>query len=480
MVERHALPSSVGTRLVTVASGRRLRAENGGKRPHFGSESGSRMCELARAQRGSRFQERPAVAMVPDPFQIFPVTGGRRYSEVQIDMNSTAFKPIHPPVRTLMGPGPSDIHPSVLAAMAAPTVGHLDPYFLQIMDEVQTMLRQVFQTDNQMTMAISGTGSAGMEACVVNLIEPGDKMIACQNGVFGGRMADVAGRAGADVTKLERPFGEVFSTEDIAKAVDQHKPKVVGIVHAETSTGALQPLEEISKVVHDAGALLLVDCVTSLAGLPVEIDKLNIDAAYSGSQKCLSCPPGLAPVTFSPKALGVMDARKTKVASWYLDISMLRNYWGGDRAYHHTAPINMNYGLHQALRLVLEEGLDARFARHRLHHEALKAGLEAMGIGYSVANAEHSLPMLNSVLIPDGVDDAGVRKQLLNEFGIEIGGGLGPMKGKTWRIGLMGDAAQKPNVLLFLAALEQCLATQGKAAGAGAGVAAANDRYLKA
>lgn len=383
-----------------------------------------------------------------------------------------------------MGPGPSDIHHSVLAAMAAPTVGHLDPYFLQIMDEVQSMLRQVFQTENPMTMAISGTGSAGMECCVVNLIEPGDKMIACQNGVFGGRMADVAGRAGAEVTKLERPFGEVFTVDEIAAAVDQHKPKVVGIVHAETSTGALQPLGEIAKVVHDAGALLLVDCVTSLAGLPVEIDKVGIDAAYSGTQKCLSCPPGLAPVTFGPRALEVMDARKAKASSWYLDVDMLRNYWGANRAYHHTAPINMNFGLHQSLRLVLEEGLDARFARHRLHHEALKAGLEAMGIGYSVANMANSLPMLNSVLIPDGVDDVAIRKQLLNEFGIEIGGGLGPMKGRTWRIGLMGEAAKKTNVLLFLAALEQCLGRQGKASsdGAssdGAGIAAANQLYLQ-
>ncbi|MEO2019350.1 MAG: alanine--glyoxylate aminotransferase family protein [Fuerstiella sp.] len=394
-------------------------------------------------------------------------------------MTVTCPNPIQPPVRTLMGPGPSDVAPSVLAALAAPTVGHLDPYFLQIMDEVQTMLRQVFQTENQMTMAISGTGSAGMETCVVNLIEPGDKAIICQNGVFGGRMADVAERVGAQVTKLERPFGEVFSVDEISAAVDQHKPKVVGIVHAETSTGALQPLEEISKVVHDAGALLLVDCVTSLGGLPVEIDRLNIDAAYSGTQKCLSCPPGLSPVTFSPQALEAMDARTQKVSSWYLDVGMLRNYWGADRAYHHTAPINMNYGLHQALRLVLEEGLEARFARHRLHHEALRTGLQAMGIDYSVANSDHSLPMLNSVLIPDGVDDAAVRKQLLNDFGIEIGGGLGPMKGKTWRIGLMGEAARKSNVILFLGALEQCLAAQGQNAKPGAGVAAANQRYLK-
>jgi alanine-glyoxylate transaminase/serine-glyoxylate transaminase/serine-pyruvate transaminase len=376
-----------------------------------------------------------------------------------------------------MGPGPSDIHPSVLAAMAAPTVGHLDPYFLKIMDEVQSMLRQVFQTTNHMTMAISGTGSAGMETCVVNLIEPGDRMVVGVNGVFGGRMAEVAERVGAEVTKIERPFGEVFSPEEVAAAIKKAQPKVVGIVHAETSTGAMQPLEEIAKIVHDAGALLLVDCVTSLAGIPVEIDRLQIDAAYSGSQKCLGCPPGLSPVTFGPKALEAMDNRKKKVSSWYLDIGLLRNYWGNNRAYHHTAPINMNYALHQALRLVLAEGLEARYARHHLHHSALKAGLNAMGIQYSVA-ADVSLPMLNSVLIPDGVDDAAVRSQLLNEFGIEIGGGLGPMKGKTWRIGLMGEAAKKSNVLVFLAALEQCLNKQGVKPSPGAGVAAANGVYL--
>ena len=375
-----------------------------------------------------------------------------------------------------MGPGPSDIHPSVLTALAAPTVGHLDPCFLQTMDEVQHMLRQVFQTQNKMTMAISGTGSAGMETCVVNLIEPGDHFIACINGVFGGRMADVAGRCGAEVTRMERGFGEVFTPEQIEAAVKKHKPKVVGIVHAETSTGALQSLDDIAGIVHDADALLLVDCVTSLGGLPVEIDRLSIDAAYSGSQKCLSCPPGLGPVTFGPRALEAMDTRKTKVSSWYLDISMLRNYWGADRAYHHTAPINMNYGLHQALRRVLDEGLETRFARHQLHHCALKAGLAAMGIEYSVPEGQQ-LPMLNSVLIPDGVNDGEVRSQLLNEFGIEIGGGLGPVKGKTWRIGLMGETAKKSNVILFLGALEQCLNQQGVKLTAGAGVAASGNVY---
>ncbi|MEO2034086.1 MAG: alanine--glyoxylate aminotransferase family protein [Planctomycetaceae bacterium] len=383
---------------------------------------------------------------------------------------------IDPPVRILMGPGPSDIHPSVLAAMAAPTVGHLDPFFLRTMDEVQQMLRQVFQTQNEMTMAISGTGSAGMETCVVNLIEPGDRFIACVNGVFGGRMADVADRCGAKVTKVERGFGEVFSPEEIEKCVREQQPKVVGIVHAETSTGALQPLDDIARIVHDAGALLLVDCVTSLAGVPVEIDRLGIDAAYSGTQKCLGCPPGLAPVTFGPRALEAMDARSTKVSSWYLDIGMLRNYWGADRAYHHTAPINMNYGLHQALRRVLDEGLESRFARHQLHHRALKAGLAAMGIDYSVPEGQQ-LPMLNSVLIPAGVNDGEVRSQLLNEFGIEIGGGLGPVKGKTWRIGLMGETARKSNVILFLAALEQCLNRQGVSPPEGAGIAAAGHVY---
>lgn len=391
-------------------------------------------------------------------------------------MTQIPISSVTPPPRILMGPGPSDIHPRVLAALAAPTVGHLDPYFLKVMDETQTMLRQVFRTENRLTMAISGTGSAGMETCIVNLIEPGDRMLVCINGVFGGRMADVARRAGAEVVTLERQFGEVFTADEIADAVKQHSPKVVGIVHAETSTGACQPLEEIAKLVHDAGALILVDTVTSLGGVSVEVDAWGLDAVYSGTQKCLSCPPGLAPVTFSQRALDVIDRRKTKVQSWYLDVTMIRNYWGSDRAYHHTAPINMNYALHEALRLVLEEGLEPRFVRHRRNHLALKAGLKALGLEYSVADA-HQLPMLNSVWIPAGVDDGAVRKQLLNQFGIEIGGGLGPWKGKTWRIGLMGVASREPNVLLFLAALERCLTDQGIKVEPGAGVAAANATY---
>lgn len=378
-----------------------------------------------------------------------------------------------PPRRILMGPGPSDISPRVLAALAAPTVGHLDPFFLEVMNETQSMLRQLFRTENQLTLAVSGTGSAGMEACVVNLIEPADRMLVCVNGVFGSRMADVAGRAQAVVSTIERPYGEVFSPDEIAAAVKQLKPKVVGIVHAETSTGARQPIEEISKIVHDAGALLLVDCVTSLGGIPVEIDGWKIDAAYSGTQKCLSCPPGLAPVTFSPRALEVIQNRQTKIQSWYLDMKMVANYWSDkSRAYHHTAPINMNYALHEALRIVLADGLETRWSRHRRNHQLLVAGLEAMGVEYAVA-ADYRLPMLNAVKIPSGVDDKAVRAQLLNEFGIEIGGGLGPMAGKTWRIGLMGETSTERNVLLFLAALEACLVKQGATVRPGSGVAAA-------
>jgi alanine-glyoxylate transaminase/serine-glyoxylate transaminase/serine-pyruvate transaminase len=391
-------------------------------------------------------------------------------------MAEATFPALNPPRRILMGPGPSDTHPRVLAALGAPTVGHLDPYFLQVMSQTQVMLRRVFQTANELTLAVSGTGSAGMETCVVNLIEPGDKMLVCVNGVFGGRMAEVATRAGAAVTTIERPFGEVFAADPVAEAVRKLGPKVVGIVHAETSTGALQPLEEISKVVHDAGALLLVDTVTSLGGVPVEVDRWQLDAVYSGTQKCLSCPPGLAPVTFSPRAVEAIDRRKTKVASWYLDMTLVRNYWGQDRAYHHTAPINMNYALHEALAVVLEEGLEPRFRRHDLNHQAFRAGIMAMGLSYAVAES-HQLPMLNAVTIPAGVDDALVRQQLLNEFGIEIGGGLGPMKGKTWRIGLMGETSHERNVLLLLAALERCLGDQGCPSPAGAGVAAANAFY---
>jgi len=384
-----------------------------------------------------------------------------------------------PPVRVLLGPGPSDIHPRVLRAMAASTVGHLDPYYLELMNHMQRMLRELFRTANPMTMAISATGSAGMESTVVNLIEPNDAMVVCAGGVFGGRMVDVAERAGARVTRIDRPWGEVFEPADLKSALAKARPKVVGIVMAETSTGAWQPLEEISRLVHDAGALLLVDAVTALGGVPVEVDRWQIDAIYSGSQKCLSCPPGLAPVSFSPRAMEAIAQRKTKVQSWYLDVSMLAKYWGQERVYHHTAPINMTYGLYEALRLVHEEGLVACFARHALNHRALKAGLAAMGIRYA-AQEGHQLPMLNAVWIPEGVDDAAVRTGLLNRFGIEIGGGLGDFKGRVWRIGLMGHGSRMGNVLLVLSALEQLLAEQGFGFEHGASVAAANAVYSAA
>jgi alanine-glyoxylate transaminase/serine-glyoxylate transaminase/serine-pyruvate transaminase len=387
-----------------------------------------------------------------------------------------ALPTLNPPIRTLLGPGPSDIHPRVLAAMARPTVGHLDPYYLQLMDKLQGGLREIFRTKNRMTFAVSGTGSAGMEATVVNLIEPGDSMVVCVNGVFGMRMCDVAERAGAKVTKIERPWGEVFTADEIKNAVAAAKPKVVGIVMAETSTGARQPIEEISKVVHDGGVMLLVDTVTALGGIPVEVDAWNIDAVYSGTQKCLSCPPGLAPVSFNDRAMEVIKNRKSKVQSWYLDVSMLASYWGSDRVYHHTAPINMSYGLYEAVSIILEEGLDACFARHELNHRALKAGVAALGMKYA-AQEGHQLPMLNAVRVPDGVDEAKIRNELLNRFGIEIGAGLGAFKGKVWRIGLMGYGARPANVYLLLSALEQLLAEQGHKFSHGASIAAAGEVY---
>jgi alanine-glyoxylate transaminase/serine-glyoxylate transaminase/serine-pyruvate transaminase len=371
-----------------------------------------------------------------------------------------------------MGPGPSDVDPRVLEALARPTIGHLDPVFMEILNEIRELLQYTFRTKNEMTLAMSGTGSAGMETCVVNLIEPGDPMLVCINGVFGNRMADVAERAGAAVNRIDVAWGKVFDPEQIKQALKKKSAKVVGIVQAETSTGAHQPLEEISKIVHDHGALFLVDAVTSLGGTRVDTDGWQIDACYSGSQKCLSCPPGLSPVTFSEEAVKVIENRKSKVQSWYLDLNMIRQYWGSERLYHHTAPINMNYALLEALKMVKEEGLENRWTRHLTNHHMLKAGLAAIGIGY-VAQRDHELPMLNAISIPDGADDLTTRRQLLNEFNIEIGGGLGVFKGKVWRIGLMGAASTPSNVLLFLAALEKSLKDQGIKFELGASVAAA-------
>jgi len=392
-------------------------------------------------------------------------------------MSAEPFAPLDPPRRLLLGPGPSDVPPRVLEALARPTIGHLDADFLAVMDRTRRMLRRVFGTANELTLAVSGTGSAGMEACVVNLIEPGDEMIVCVAGVFGGRMKDVAERAGAAVHAVEAAWGETIDPVAVAAALAAHPgTKVVGIVHAETSTGAHQPLEEISRLVHDAGALFLVDAVTSLGGLELEVDDWRIDACYSGTQKCLSCPPGLAPVTFSPAAVEVIDGRRTKVQSWYLDMSMIGRYWGAERVYHHTAPINMGYALYEALRIVLEEGLEARLLRHRRNHRALRAGLEAMGIEYI---PRRSLATLNAVRVPAGVDDARVRRRLIGEYGIEIGAGLGPFAGQAWRIGLMGESSRRRNVVLLLAALQSLLADEGWEPEPGAALEAAAAAYAE-
>ena len=376
-----------------------------------------------------------------------------------------------------MGPGPSDVPQLVLDALAQPTVGHLDPFYLKAMDGLQSMLRRVFKTDNELTFAVSGTGSAGMEAAIVNLVEPGDSVLICVNGVFGSRMADLAQRLGAITNTITKPWGQVFTTIELKDAIAKYKPKVVGIVMAETSTGASQPIPDIAEVVHDAGALLIVDAVTSLGGMNVDVDQWGIDVIYSGTQKCLSCPPGLAPISFSPAAVASVEQRTTKVSSWYLDISMIANYWGDNRAYHHTAPINMTYALYEALRLLLEEGLDNSFARHALNHQALKVGLETLGFTYA-ADPEHQLPMLNAVNIPEGVNDGQMRLALLDQYNIEIGGGLGELKGKAWRIGIMGHSAKPESVLGLLTSLEKLFVESKITCETDAAYNAANAIYL--
>jgi alanine-glyoxylate transaminase/serine-glyoxylate transaminase/serine-pyruvate transaminase len=383
-----------------------------------------------------------------------------------------------PSSRLLLGPGPSMVHPRVLRAMSTPLLGHLDPEFLTIMNQVQALLRAVFETQNPFTIAVSGTGSAGMEAALVNLIEPGDQVIVGVNGVFGTRMADIVGRAGGTPVKVEAPWGQTIDLQRLEDALTQAGAvKAVALVHAETSTGAHQPLEDVGALCRRHGALLIVDAVTSLGGVPVQVDAWGIDACYSGTQKCLSCPPGLAPLTLSPRALEALKARKTKVQSWYLDMSMIADYWTeGKRAYHHTAPISMVYALREALRLVMEEGLEARFARHRRHSAALMAGLATLGCEPQ-AQAGRRLPTLNCVRVPSGVDEAAVRKSLLAEFGIEIGGGLGPLAGQVWRIGLMGESSRHAHVVTLLSALEQIFRRHGWARQTGHALAAAHQSY---
>jgi alanine-glyoxylate transaminase/serine-glyoxylate transaminase/serine-pyruvate transaminase len=379
--------------------------------------------------------------------------------QTEKSMERKTYERFNPPKRILLGPGPSPVDDRVLSAMAAPLLGHLDPLFLQCMDDVQSLLRYVFETENRVTIPISATGSAGMEAALVNVIEPGDEVVVCINGVFGERMRDIIERAGAKPITVAATWGEALDVEKIEAAVNSSQPRALALVHAETSTGVLQDLSGLADLAHARGALLIVDAVTSLGGHPVGVDRQGIDICYSGTQKCLGAPPGLAPVTFNERALDRIRSRRSKVQSWYLDISLVEKYWGDDRTYHHTAPISMNYALREALRLVHEEGLEARWRRHELNHRALVAGVEAMGLGMAVAPANR-LWSLNAVSVPEGIDDARVRTRLLDE-NIEIGGGLGPMKGKIWRIGLMGSGSTRENVMLVLDALHRALNAEG-------------------
>ena len=356
----------------------------------------------------------------------------------------------------LMGPGPSCVPDEVYRALSRGTLGHLDPYFLTIMDEIKDMLRRVMNTGNAMTVPLSGTGSAGMEACFVNLVEPGDSVLVLVNGVFGVRMREVATRLGAQVDALEFPWGTPVVPEQAADRIRRGNYRIVAVVHAETSTGVMNPVAEIGKIVAGSDTLYLVDAVTSLGGIEVRMDDWRVDALYSGTQKCLSCPPGLAPLSFSERAMARLGARGAKVPNWYLDLSLIANYWGVGRVYHHTAPVNMLYGLYQSLRLLLEEGLEAAFRRHRECHEALVRGLWDLGLEMLVAEP-YRLPMLNTVRIPEEVDDLAVRRHLRSEYRIEIGGGLGPLAGKIWRIGLMGHTARAENVSRFLEALRALL-----------------------
>lgn len=363
-----------------------------------------------------------------------------------------------PPDRILLGPGPSDVHPAVLESLGRPLLGHLDPAFLPILDEVVADLRTAFRTDNAATLPISGTGSAGLEAAMVNLIEPGDPVVVGVNGVFGGRLAEVARRAGADVHTVERDWGRIIEPEAFMDACRTHDARVAAIVHAETSTGVAQPVADIGAALGDTDTLFVLDTVTSLGGIPVEIDQWQVDAAYSGTQKCLSVPPGLSPVTFSDKAVGKLRGRSTPVQSWYLDLSLILAYvdGAGGRTYHHTAPISMLYGLHRGLKLLLEEGLEARWARHARLGGMLQDGLVEMGLPL-LAQEGHRLPQLTTVGLPDGVEEAKLRRQLLDEHGIEVGGGLGQFAGRAWRIGLMGHSASERNVRLVLAAIADLL-----------------------
>ncbi len=385
----------------------------------------------------------------------------------------------HPPVRTLMGPGPSDVNPRILEALSRPTIGHLDPAFVGLMDEIKALLQFAFQTRNALTLPVSAPGSAGMETCFVNLVSPGDKVVVAQNGVFGGRMKENVERCGGVAVMVQDDWGHAVDLQKVDDALKANADaKVLAFVHAETSTGARSDAAELCRLAQQHDCLSIVDTVTGLGGIEVDVDGWGADAVYSGTQKCLSCVPGLSPVTFSERAAAAIQAREHRAQSWFLDLELVMAYWGegAQRAYHHTAPINALYGLHEALVILEEEGLENAWARHLHNHAALAAGLEALNIDF-VVDAAHRLPQLNCVRFPAGVDDAAVRKQLLQDFQLEIGAGLGPLAGKVWRIGLMGYASNQKNVLLCLSALEAVLAQQGVPVDCGEAVAAAQAVY---
>ncbi len=381
----------------------------------------------------------------------------------------------NPPVRTLMGPGPSDVHPRILGALSRPTIGHLDPAFVGMMEETKALLQYAFQTRNELTMPVSAPGSAGMETCFVNLVEPGEKVIVCQNGVFGGRMKENVERCGATPIMVEDAWGRAVDPQKVEDALKANPDaRVVAFVHAETSTGAQSDAETLVQIAHRHDCLTIVDAVTSLGGTPVKVDEWEIDAIYSGTQKCLSCTPGISPVSFNEQAQEKIRNRDHKVQSWFLDLNLVMGYWGSSqqRTYHHTAPVNALYGLHEALVMLQEEGVENAWARHRKNHVALKAGLEAMGLSFIVPESER-LPQLNAVSIPEGIDDATVRRRLLDEFNLEIGAGLGALAGKVWRIGLMGHSSRAENILLCIAALETVLGDMGAPIQTGVALAAA-------
>ncbi|MEN8108014.1 MAG: alanine--glyoxylate aminotransferase family protein [Pseudomonadota bacterium] len=390
-----------------------------------------------------------------------------------------SIQSFHPPVRTLMGPGPSDVNPRVLEAMSRPTIGHLDPAFVGMMDEMKVLLRYAFRTQNDLSMPVSAPGSTGMETCFVNLVEPGDKVVVCQNGVFGGRMKENVERAGGTAVMVEDDWGRAVDINKAGEALKANPDtKILAFVHAETSTGAISDAESLARLAREHDCLTIVDTVTSLGGSPLMVDDWGLDAVYSGTQKCLSCVPGLSPVTFSQRALDVVTSRKTTVQSWFMDLNLVLGYWGGGgkRAYHHTAPINTLYALHEALVILQEEGIENAWVRHQTNHNALKAGFEAMGLAF-VVPANERLPQLNAVSIPEGVDEAAVRTILLNDYNLEIGAGLGAMAGKIWRVGLMGFASNKTNVLFCLGALDAVLSGMKAPITSGVAVAAAEAAY---